>query len=570
MSTIALLEKSFLDRGWYYGEIDKPPRRFTSAIMLDRYALTNSDREQLLRLEYLLPFFIDGCLGIARQAVNPTSSCHFAWKNLTRGRSDRQVGLWIVALSRDETPVLRARPDIIRQSNGRLIVNEITLGNTGIGMEAVERVVYDEHLPIDDKLQMSLNPVCYLEAVRGLMSGRSPLVLGVLLTPWRSLYGPEQRCFVDILKAHAAQYNIRPLFGFTTETEVRDDGVYLQGEKLDVVERVFKEYQADGASEAQSRLKYDLARINAIEQSIINAYLDGRLPHLHPNLHTWLDYKETQAWLFDPRLEGFWLEHLGNPTLLQELREFFAETYVLEVDGNEVLLNGQMYPRTVITEINGQQTSTIHTLTFESAEIVSWEQDGILKESRLVGNIARQITDIQKLAERVINRASVDFARYVHIMEKSRWRNIRVQIIGANRWLLIVENNPPNLEGEWVLKFSGGDNKAAGGHSVLIPGDCASPHMWRKAAEQFLSVAKERTVVAQRFHQPEIKPTRICDNGIERVEDCRARITIWYWFNPLRKECQMGGGDVTVMPARYGHKVHGRSNAAMTPCIWEE
>lgn len=569
MNTIALLEKSFLDRGWYFGEIANPPRRFTSAITPDRYALTNSDREQLLRLEYLLPLFIDGCIRIARQAINPTSPCHFAWKSMTKGRSERQIGLWITALSRDETPVLRVRPDIIRQANGRLIVNEITVGNTGIGMEAVERVVYDEHLPVDNKLQMPLNPVCYLKAVRALIPGSLPLVLGVLLTPWRSLYGPEQRCFVDILKMYAAQYNIKPLFGFTTDVEARDDAVYLQGEKLDVVERVFKEYRPNDASEDQSRVKYDPARVGAIEQSIISAYLDGRLPHLHPNLHTWLDYKETQAWLFDQRLEGFWLGYLQSPATLHELREFFAETYVLEVDGNEVMINGQMYPRTAITEKDGHQTSACHTLIFEGAEIVEWKQNGILKEPRLIGNIARQITDNQELAGRVISKMSVDLASHIHIMEKSRWRDIRVQTIKANKWMLTVETSPPNLEGEWVIKFSGGDNRAAGAHGVLIPADCENAHAWRRSAEKFLQEAEERTVVAQKFHEAETRTARICDNGVTRPEDCRARITIWYWLDPLGGKCQMGGGDVTIMPARYGHKVHGRSNAAMTPCVWE-
>ncbi len=553
------MEMEYRKRGLYWGKIGFTPQRYTSLISLETYVLTCEEIETLKKLEKALPRFLNGCIELTRRSMRGEFS--WLWEQLIRGRDSLQVELWRRELLREAvTPIKRVRIDVIRTEKG-LRINELTLGATGSGFagviqEAVKAVLGERNL-------FSSIAEEYVQVVRELLPN-SRGVVGILLTPWRSLYGPEQLALTKMFNEYGKKFGIEFVFGFTDQAKIRKDGVYLQDKKLDLVERVFKEYTAVQRFGRGGRGRSnDVAEVN--ERAIIEAYLDGKVL-MHPNLFTFLDYKELMAWLFDDRLDQEWTRLMGRD-VFEDLKDIFAYTVVFS-GGRNFEWRGRQYFQSSL-EALGSLEPCEHVFEFEGNELIEWKQNGVKMSElgialKLLGSLKELFCLVEEGREVIVPN---EFCSQIVLMRK---RDCVVTVVSTKKgWILRIKEVVNVLDGDFVLKLSGGDNEAAGGHAVAISKGMQA-NQWRKQVGRFAEIARRRTVVLQEFCEPVTDSMMICNPGgkFSRKSLVRTRICVWFWLDKELRNSRFGGNTVTAMLVtdKEGYKVHGRSSSAMTAC----
>ncbi|MDD3887454.1 MAG: hypothetical protein PHN19_01635 [Patescibacteria group bacterium] len=552
------MEKEYLEQGLYWGKIGTMPKNYTARIGLETYALTCGEIATLKRLEDLIPRFLRGCVDLARRSSNGEYS--WLWQDLCCGRSKLQIEIWKKELERKNVILAkRIRIDAIRTAEG-LKINEFTLGATGSGYGAVIDIISRNFFP-DKKF---FEPIAkkYVEAIHDLLPNGGNV--GILLTPWRDGYGPEQQALTKLFEEYGKEFGLTFLFGISFLAEVKDDGVYLKGKKLDLVERVFKEYSEIDKNDLQ---KNRMAVFAAdIEKKIIDAYFDGKVL-LHPNLLTFLDYKELMAWLFDERLNEEWIKFLGSDGFV-ELKNFFAYTVVWK--GNNFIWKGVEYSNESMQELSDMQIREYWFAFDNNLQLIGFRELGDKKDLELGKKIFLGLGDLKSLMALAKSTRGWKMADPESTKMVTMFKNVGREIFvmsGRENWFVKIRQARKRLDAEVVLKLSGGDNKAAGGHAVAISKGMMRS-TWRKLVKTFAEMAKQRTVIAQEYCEMVIDEMMIFDPANKKAdkENVRTRICVWYWLDNDANSSSFGGNTVTCIPISDGYIVHGRSNSAMTSC----
>lgn len=547
------LEKEYLEQGLYWGRIGCEPKDYTARIGMETYVLSVSEVEVLRKLESLIPKFLKGCVDLTRRSM--LGEYPWLWQDLCLGRSELQIAIWRRELMREGVVLAkRIRIDAIRTKNG-LRINEFTLGATGSGYGAVIDAISRKFFP-DKKF---FEPIAkkYVEAIHDLLPNGGNV--GILLTPWRDGYGPEQQALTKLFEEYGKEFGLTFLFGISFLAEVKNDGVYLKGKKLDLVERVFKEYSEIDKNDLQ---KNRMAVFAAdIEKKIIDAYFDGKVL-LHPNLLTFLDYKELMAWLFDERLVAEWIRFLGAQDF-EELKNIFAYTIVWK--GDSFVWKGGKYSLESMQELSDMSVRE-YWFAFNGMQLIGFRESGVVKDLVLGNKLVSCLGNLK-----VMQDLAKSTRKWLAIEVKSVTlfkNNCEVSVMsGRNNWFVKVVQAKKRLDTDIVLKLSGGDNKAAGGHAVSISKGMLRT-TWRKQAKSFAETAKQRTVIAQEYCDMAVDEMMIFDPVTKKTskENVRTRICVWYWLDNDANSSSFGGNTVTCIPISDGYIVHGRSNSAMTSC----
>lgn len=555
------LEEEYLKEGLFWGRMGSKPKNYTARIGMEAYVLRDGEVETLKHLENLIPKFLKGCVDLARRSM--LGEYPWLWQNLCFGRSDLQVAIWEKELRRQDIILAkRIRIDVIRTKDG-LKINEFTLGATGSGYGAVIDVISRKYFS-DQKF---FEPIAkkYVDAIHELLPNGG--CVGVLLTPWRELYGPEQLALTVMLNKYGKKFGLEFKFGLTFEAEVKNDGVYLGRKRLDLVERVFKEYsEKSGQGSSKDRLTDYAVKI---EKQIIDVYFAGKVL-LHPNLLTFLDYKELMAWLFDERLEKEWEKFLGIDDL-KELRNIFAYTVVWK--GDDFVWQNEKYVFESLQELSDLQIRE-YWFAFCESELIEFRESGGAKSLELGKKLVQSLGDLDVLkgvAKSSRKWTVVDSQLTVQVaLLRNSEREVLV-MSGRKNWFVKIRQLKKKLETNIVLKLSGGDNKAAGGHAVVISKDMIKS-VWRKQVVNFSKMAKERTVIAQEYCKMEVDELMVFDPALKKTtkDKVRTRICVWYWLDSDLRKSSFGGNTVTCIPISDGYIVHGRSNSAMTSCSLEQ
>lgn len=550
------LEREYLEQGLYWGRIGSKPKDYTARIGMETYPLSGSEVETLRRLGILIPRFLEGCVDLARRSVS--GEYPWLWQDLCFGRSDLQIAIWKRELERKDIVLAkRVRIDAIRTDKG-LRINEFTLGATGSGYSGLIDLISRKFFTGKNFFE----PIAkkYVEAIHDLLPNGG--FVGILLTPWRELYGPEQFALTGLLNEFGKIFGLKFAFAFTYEAEAREGGVYLRGEKLDLIERVFKEY-----TEIDKLILNRLVGLAAkIEKQIIDAYFEGKVL-LHPNLLTFLDYKELMAWLFDEELESEWRKYLTDD-MFEELKNIFAYTIIFRP--GSFVWKGKKYEESAMRDLESQIVKNME-FEFEGKRLMLFCNNGVQTnvwtgESLIdgLGNLDVIIDWLNKI-ECGSYTCPKQIADQITFFAKSD-RLIMIEK-ESGRWKLKIVQVKNVLYSDIVLKLSGGDNQAAGGHGIAIS-RLMPRKIWSRHVSNFLKLAQVRTVVAQEYCEMAVDEMMVFDPVTKKVskENVRTRICVWYWLDNDASNSSFGGNTVTCIPISDGYIVHGRSNSAMTAC----
>lgn len=236
------------------------------------------------------------------------------------------VGLWQELLNKGKNLPATSRPDLLISASGSTRFKHIEYnadgsadkGNT-LGVNLVMHQVL-KHQPIGIGLDAA-----YIQGIRAQLPHHETITVATILPDaYRTEYDPQNRFFAK--QAHGIDEGVNWISAKLSEVEIRPDGVYTDGKKIDIIDR---EIKTPGFTD-----EYDFQN----ESDLLKAVVEDKV-HLFGSVLPHGD-KLFLATLFDPNLEHD-IEGVIGVDGLARLRTWHPTTYLFDPNQKKYIFNGK-------------------------------------------------------------------------------------------------------------------------------------------------------------------------------------------------------------------------------------